>query len=174
MRYVEWVELRNDTMYIFWGLMDPIWWIEVSGMYPLIVGVCHMCMILQRWNCYIALNGYQLWICDSGAVWSGYCPISIQLFRGAATGKNLSLITDHKCLSHSLDFGCIQRSRYRNWFWWCLLHLLTLHPCRFPLHMQDMILMRSYYRLPSLAITSVDWCCLYIIICISILHRTWL
>ena len=33
---------------------------------------------------------------------------SIKLFRDAATGPNLSLTTDHMCLSHSLDFGCIQ------------------------------------------------------------------
>ena len=32
---------------------------------------------------------------------------SIKLFRDAATGPNLSLTTDHMCLSHSLDFGCI-------------------------------------------------------------------
>ena len=29
---------------------------------------------------------------------------SIKLFRDAATGPNLSLITDNMCLSHSLDF----------------------------------------------------------------------
>ena len=36
--------------------------------------------------------------------------------------------------------------------------------CRFPFHMQVMILMKSYNRLSSLTITSVDGCCLYIII----------
>ena len=29
---------------------------------------------------------------------------SIKLFRDVATGPNLSLTTDHMCLSHSLDF----------------------------------------------------------------------
>ena len=32
---------------------------------------------------------------------------SIKLFRDAATGLTLSLTTDHMCLLHSLDFGCI-------------------------------------------------------------------
>ena len=30
---------------------------------------------------------------------------SINLFRDAATGPNLSLTTNHMCISHSLDFG---------------------------------------------------------------------
>ena len=100
---------------------------------------------------------------------------SINLFRDAATGPNLNLTTDHMCLSHFLDFGgCIQWSGCRNCFWLCLLLLLTLCPCRFAFYMQDMILVRSYYRLSSLAIASVDGCCLNIIIHNSILHRTWL
>ena len=33
---------------------------------------------------------------------------SIRLFRDVATGQNLSLITDHMFLLHSLDFGGIQ------------------------------------------------------------------
>ena len=32
---------------------------------------------------------------------------SIQLFRVAATGPNLSLTTDHMCLSCFLDFDCV-------------------------------------------------------------------
>ena len=99
---------------------------------------------------------------------------SITVFRDTATGPNLSLTTDHMCLSCSLNFGCIQWSRCRNCLWLCLLLLSTLHPCRCPFHMQDMILVRSYYRLSSLAITSVDGCCLYIIIHSGISCRTWL
>ena len=107
---------------------------------------------------------------------SGCCPSnqSIKLYRGIASGPNLSLTIDHKFLLHSLDFGVIQ------WSWWnnCsgqnLLILLTLHLCRFSFNMQVMILMGSYYRLSSLAVTSVDGCCLYIIIHNGILHRTWL
>ena len=37
---------------------------------------------------------------------------SIKLFRDAATGPNLSLTTDHMCLLHSQDFGCIQCSEW--------------------------------------------------------------
>ena len=75
----------------------------------------------------------------------------------------------------SLDFGyCIQWSRCRNSFCLCLLLLLTLCPGRFLFYTQVMILMRSYYRLSSLAITSVDGCYFYIIIHNSILCRTWL
>ena len=97
---------------------------------------------------------------------------SIKLFKGVTTGPKLSLPTDHMFLSHSLDFGGIQRSRSRNCFRLYLLLLSTLCLHRFLFHMEDMILMRSYYRLSSLAIISVDGCCLYIIIHNSILHRT--
>ena len=97
---------------------------------------------------------------------------SIKLFRDATTGPNLNLTIDHMCLLHSLDFGCIQRSRCRNCFWLCLKLLLTLHWYRFSFHMHDMILARSYYRLFSHAVASVDGWCLYIIINHSISCRT--
>ena len=97
---------------------------------------------------------------------------SINLFRDAATGPNLSVTKDPMCILHSLDFGCIQWSRCRNCFWLYLLLLSTLCLCRFPFHMQDMILVRSYYRLSSLTIASVDGCCLYIIIHNSMSQRT--
>ena len=51
----------------------------------------------------------------------------------------------------------------------CLLLISTLHLCRYLLHMQVMILARSCGLLGS-AITSVDGCCLYIIIHNSILY----
>ena len=100
---------------------------------------------------------------------------SINLFRNAATGTILSMTINHMCLSHSLDFGSYaQWSRCRNFFWLCLLLLLTVYPCRFLFHMQVMILVKSYYRLFSLAVASVDGCYLYIIIYNSISCRTWL
>ena len=42
---------------------------------------------------------------------------SIKLFGDAANGSNISLTTDHMCLPHSMDFGCIQWSRCRKCFW---------------------------------------------------------
>ena len=153
---------------------DPtdVWLIQsrVSGACPLIWwGVCHM---------HVHLQSGQL-LCKSGAfvdVWRSYCPSnkSINLYRGFATDPNLSLTTDHTSILHSLDFGGVQWSRCRSCSRLNLLLMLTLHPCRFLFYMQVMILARSYYRLSSLAITSVDWCCLYIIIHNSISHRTWL
>ena len=89
---------------------------------------------------------------------------SIKLFRDVATGPDQSLATDHMFSLCFLDSGGIQGSRCRNCFRQCLLLLSTLHPCRFPFHMQDIILARSYYRQSSLAVASVDGCCLHIII----------
>ena len=91
--------------------------------------------------------------------------------RNAATGPTLSLTTDHMYLLCSLDFGMfIQWSGCKN----CFLVLLTLDLCRFPFHTQDTVLVRSYYRLSSLAVASVDGFCLYIIIHNSISYRSWL
>ena len=118
-------------------------------------------------------------LCISGVsidVRSGYCPSnkSTKLYRDVANGPNLCLTTDHMSLSCSLQFGVIQWSCCRKCIGQNLLLLLTLCPCRFSLNMQVMILVRSYYILSSLAVTSVDGCSLYIIIHNSILHRTWL
>ena len=99
---------------------------------------------------------------------------SIKLFRDVTTGPNLSLTTDHIFLMHSLDFGGIQWSRCRNCSRLNLLLLSTLLPCRFPFHMQVIILARSYYSMSSLVIASVDGCCLYIIIHNSTPCKTWL
>ena len=117
------------------------------------------------------LSAAHMAVCKAAIVFQSK---SIKLFTDSVTGPNLSLTTDHMCLLHSLDFGCIQWSRCRNCFCLCLLLLLTFHLCRLQFHMQVMILVRSYYRLSSLAITSVDGCCLNIIIHNSRLHRTWL
>ena len=114
-------------------------------------------------SCFAQLSSYYL----SGAI--------CQSVRDAVTGPILSLTTNHMCSSHSLGFGFpIQWSGCRNCFWLCLLLLSTLHLCRFPFHTKVMILTRSYYRLSSCAIRSVDGCFLYIIIHNSTLHRTWL
>ena len=99
---------------------------------------------------------------------------SIKLFLDVVTGPNLSLTTDHISLLHSLDFGGIQWSRCRNCSGLNPLLLKTLCPCRFLFYMQVMILMRSYYRLSSLAVASVDGCSFYIIIHNNISCRTWL
>ena len=85
-------------------------------------------------------------------VWSGYHPSNkfIKLYRGFATGPNLSLTTDHMSLSCSLAFGGIQWSGCRNYSRLNMLLLSTHCLCRFAFHMQVMILVRSYYRLSSL------------------------
>ena len=137
---------------------------------PWSADVCHMHVYLKKWRDVLCISSASI------DVWSGYCTSnkSIKLDRGVATGPNLSLTIHHMSLSCSLDFGGIQWSRWRNCSRLNLMLLLTLHPCRFQFYMQVMILMRSYYRLSSLAVASVDGCCLNIIIHNSILHRTWL
>ena len=107
---------------------------------------------------------------------SGYYPLDkfIKLYIGVASGPNLSLAIDHMFLLHFLDFAVIQWSLCRNCSGWNLLLLSTLHLCRFSFNMQLMILMRSNYRLSSLAIASVDGCCLYIVIHNNTSCRTWL
>ena len=132
---------------------------------------CLIDLIWSKWHVYLDLLAHALcvWIfkdervivykwvsvvmCEVAIVIQGK---SIKLFRDVATGPNLSLTTDHKFLLHSPDFGSIQWSRCRNCYRLNLLLLLTFCPCRFPFHIQVMILARSYYRLSSIAITSVD------------------
>ena len=98
----------------------------------------------------------------------------INFFRDVATGPTLSLTTNHMRSLHSLISGIsIQWSECRSCIWLCLLLLSTLYLYRFQFHTQVMILARSYKRLSILAITSVDGCCLYIIIHNSMSHRTW-
>ena len=145
-------------------LMDPIrskWCISID---PLACAICTCFFKGKRVIVFKWLSVVYMVVCEAAIVLQSK---SIKLLSNVATGPNLSLTTDHMCLLHSLDFGCIQWSRCRNCFRQYLLLLSTLHPCRFPIHMQDMILMRSYYRL------SVDGCCLYIIIHKSISHRAW-
>ena len=107
-----WAVENNSVNGSIWSLVDPSWWTEVSGMYPLIC----WCMPLQRQKCYCVLNGYQLYTCGGSGVWSNYCPskqVYQTVFRDSATGPNISLTTDHICLLCSLDFGCVQWSRWK-------------------------------------------------------------
>ena len=170
LRFILSVE-SNSVNVSKWCLLDPIrskWCMSIDLL------VCAICACLFK--------GERVIVCKCiSVVHMVMCEVAIilqskfiKLFRGVATGPNLSRTTDHVFLLCFLDFGGIQWSGCRNCFRLYLLLLFTLHPCRFLFHMQDMILMRSYYRLSSLAVTSVDGCCLYIIIHNSISHRTWL
>ena len=138
-------------------LIDPIkskWSVSLDLL------LCAICTCIFKGgnnNLYKWVSVVHLVMCEAAIVLQSKF---IKLFRDVATGPNLSLTTDHIFLSHSLDFGHIQWSKCRNCSRLNLLLLLTLHPCRFPFHIQVMILARSYYRLSSLAITSVDGCCL--------------
>ena len=140
--------------------------------------LCGVCSLICFSVPYVCLSSkWRVLLCKSGVsvdVCSGYYPSNkfIKLYRVLATGPNLSLLTDHMSLLCSLDFSGIQLSRCRTCSRLNLLLLSTLHLCRFPFYMQVMILTRSYYKLSSLAITSVDGCCLHIIIHNSISHRT--
>ena len=147
--------------YFRWFLMiqtaiktHVLWW----------AGTCHLCIVLQKeWSlwCYGGVN----WLLSFKGVINhhsiGYCMC-----------VNLSLTTEVLCISVFPEFWkylpmiLVQE----------LLHLLltlTLCLCRYMLYMPAMILAR-YCRLLGLAITSVDGCCLYIIIHNCILHGTWL
>ena len=123
---------------------------EVGGMCPL--SFWHMPYVhaSSKMKELICINGYQwyTWWCVKQLL-SFKVSLS-KLYRDVATGPNLSLTTDHMFLLHFLDFDGIQWSIYRNCSRLNLLLLLTLHPYRFPFHMQVMILTRSYYRLPAL------------------------
>ena len=140
--------------------------------------VCAFCICFFKGErCYCFVIDYQVAhiflvvLCEAAIVIQSK---SINPFMDAATGPILSLTTNHVCLLHSLDFEiCIQWSRCRNCSWLCWLLLLTLHLCRFPFHTQVLILVRSYCRLSSLVIASVDGCCLYIIIHKSMSCGTW-
>ena len=144
--------------------------LRVSGGCPLICWSMPYVCASSKLKELLCVNAYKwyIWWCIKSAIalQSKY----IKLFRDVATVP--SLTTDHMFLPHSLNFGGVQWSGCRNCSRLNLLLLLTLHPCRFPFYMQVMILMRSYYRLSSLAVTSVDGCCLYIIIQNSISCRT--
>ena len=118
----------------------------------------------------------------SAHVWtagsSGYCPSDLNLstFRDAVTDPILSLMTNHVCSSHfpgswafvSNDWDLGAAFDGSCCFSWLSIHVGS------QFHTQVMILMRSYNRLSSLSITSLDGCCLYIIIHNSLLQRTWL
>ena len=92
------------------------------------------------------------------------CPYYQFESRCHASGQILSLKMSHLALPHSLnfDFGG-QWSGCRNCFWQDQLLTMTLCPCSLLLNVQDMILVGSY-RFLNCTSTSVDGCCLYIII----------
>ena len=137
-----------------WCLIDPVkskWCVSLDLL------ACAICMCIfkgETVTVYKWLSLVHLVMCEVAIVPQSK---SIKLFRDVTTGPNLSLTADHIFLSHSLDFGGVQWSRCRNCSRFNLLFLLTLCPCRFPFHTQVMILLRSYYRLSSLAIASCRW-----------------
>ena len=99
---------------------------------------------------------------------------SVISLRDAVAGPILSLTTNHVCSSCFQDFGSFYPMIQLQELLLTVLVASVNTLFRFPFHMQVMILIRSYNRLCTLAITSVDGCCLYIIIHNSMLPRTWL
>ena len=152
---------------------NDVWLIQsrISGACPLICWCLSYVHVSSKMKELMCVNGYLWW----HVKWLLYFKVSPSNCLGdVVIGPNLSLSTDHMSLSYSLDFDGVQWSRCRTCSGLNLLLLSTLHPCRFPFYMQVIILMRSDYRLSSLAVTSVYGCCLYIVIHNSILHRSWL
>ena len=169
LRFISRVQ-SNSVNVSKWCLMVPI---RGKWCIPIALLECAICTCFYIGNMVVVfkwLSVVHMVVCEVAIVLQSKF---IKLFD-VATSPKLSLATDHLCLSHSLDFDCFQWSRCRKCFWLYLLLLLTLHPCSFPSHMQDMTLMRSYYRQSSLAIICVDGCCLYFIIHNSVSLRTWL
>ena len=123
-----------------------------------------MCIVLQSRPCAIDVQ-----LCE---VAIAIQDTSIKSSWGVISGPILSLTTDIVYISVFPGF----------WKWIPMIHMqellmtastVSLCPCRYSLHTQVMILMRSC-GLVGPAITSVEGCCLYIIIHNSILHGTWL
>ena len=114
---------------------------------------------------------------DTMKVLSSYCHSIVHQSnnsKGTAYGVILSLTADSMYISVFPGFWkYLPIILVQELLMMCLLLTLTLCSCRYLLHMQAMILMRSC-RLWALAIISVDGCCLYIIIHNCILHGTWL
>ena len=154
--FLYWSDSVNRSK---WCLMDPVrgkWCISID-LLACAISACFFKgnkVVLFKW-----LSIVHMVVCEVAIVLQSK---SIKLFKDAATGPNLSLTTDHMCLLCSLDFGGIKLSGCRNCFWLYLLLPSTLCPCRFLFHMQDMIFMRSHYRMFSFAIASVYgviWSC---------------
>ena len=114
------------------AFLDPndAWLIQCMSLDQLTCAIC-MCIFKVQWD-----TGY---ISDvSIDVGSGYCPSSksIKLYRGVASGPNLSLTIDHMSLSCSLDFGVIQWSDVETaldkicCFCWLSVHVGCLSICR--------------------------------------------
>ena len=126
-----------------WMCPNNVWWIQskVGGTYPFICWCMPYVHASSKVKEALCLNGYQwyTWWCVkwllSFKTSLSYCLGMLQMFQTC-------LSTDPHLLIHSLDVGGIQWSRCRNCFWLYLLFLLTLSPCRFWFHIQDMILVR--------------------------------
>ena len=191
---MEWLQSLTDSRFIVsWyiygdqkgfgmkGFQFVLDGFKVSWSKPLVHvlwygSTCLLCVVLQRWKSFVPW--VSIWGCtclDHVIRWLlSFNFKSINYLRIAVTGPILSLTTNHVCSSHSLDLGfCIQWCRFRNCFQWYFFLLSTHCLYRFLFHKQVMILVRSYNRLSSLAIASVDGCCLYIIIHNSLSWRTW-
>ena len=67
--------------------------------------ICAYCFKGERVIVFKWLSVVHLVMCETAIVLQSK---SIKMFRDAPTGPNLSLTTDHMCLSPSLEFGCIQ------------------------------------------------------------------
>ena len=85
--------------------------------------------------------------------------------------KSYNRYSVHFCIPWILEVDSNDPCAGTTYDYFCCFCQLCL--CRYTLHMQVRILTRSC-GLFDPAITSVDGCCLYIIIHNSTLHRTWL
>ena len=144
-----------------WVLMIQNWY---QSTWPL------MCGCMWYVHCSSKVNRHYCSIIG----WSGYCHsryIYQLIHRGATAGSILQQII---CtLSCSLDLDVLSNDLHAGIPNDCVCCFCWLCPCRFLFHMLVMIPVRSC-SLFGLAITSVEGCCLYIIIHNSILHQTWL
>ena len=144
---------------------------EVSGTCPLICWHMPLCACIFKGERVMLHKCVSVVMCEMAIVLQS---VSIKLFRDVATSLNLSLKTDHMFLSLSLDLVLSHDPDTGNALDWtccfCWLSIcLGFHSiCR------SWFIVRSYYRLSSLAVTSVDGCVLYIIIHNSISCRAWL
>ena len=121
--------------------------------------VCHMPHVMIGSSCVFLWNWLSIQEIILSSVGSkGLYVLYRAESRCLASGQILSLATSHLTLHHSLDFGFGGKSSgCRNCFWqdWLACSLLF--------NVQDMILLGSC-RFLNRASTSLDGCCLYIII----------
>ena len=143
----------------------------MDGLKGHMAGQCiYMCVSL--WECVAChmslLHFFELkigWLWDhSGSLRIKGLSFVLMSIWHHVSGQILSVSIGHASYLHSLDFGLGgQWSDWRNCFWQKQLLTMTSWPCSFSFHAQVMILTGSY-RVFHLASTSIDGCCLYIII----------